>query len=207
MLLPPPRPLTAREGNLRIADDPPPRDYTRDYTVDVRLIPNTARHNPPVDWIVVAVFKCHDLLLVMQKGLFWTTSNVVAERGYYANITPSDDRYTLKRVWGLREFPDRPESQSSWVAEITLYADSIQTLSNFRLDKLYQRNISCCQASTDKGLFVFRYSHLRPLTNINCFADNLHPSYGSWWFWPMEAILDYDALESEERVEEDKGKV
>ncbi|KAK3380550.1 hypothetical protein B0T24DRAFT_697049 [Lasiosphaeria ovina] len=209
MFLPLQDPLIASMGNLRIADDPPPREYTRDYTFDVRLIPNTARHNPPLDWIVVAVFKCHDLLQVMQKGLFWSTSNVVPSGAYFANVPPNTDRYSVKRVWGLREFPDRPESQSSWVAEISLYACSIPTLTNFRLHHLHQRNISSCEATTSQGVHVFKYSHLLPLKNINYFADDLHPSQGSWWFWPMDTVADYGALTlgSGERVEEDKGKV
>ncbi|KAK0703941.1 hypothetical protein B0T26DRAFT_733327 [Lasiosphaeria miniovina] len=188
MLLPPQDPLVVSMGNPRIANDPLPREYTRDYTFDVRLIPNTARHNPPLDWIVVAVFKCHDLLQVMQKGLFWSTSNVVPGDAYFT-IMPDVDMYTVKRVWGLREFPDRPKSQSSWVAEISLYACSIPTLANFRLHHLHQRNISSCEAMTDEGVHVFKYSRLFPLTNINCFADDLHPSYGSWWFWPMDTVV------------------
>ena len=102
----------------------------------------------------------------------------------------------FKRVRQLREFADKPESQCRWAANLYLFADSKETLANFRLHTLCQRSIFSCTATNKQGNVVFEYSRLEPWYNINCFDDKLHPKYDSWWFWPMETVLDYDELES-----------
>jgi len=100
-----------------------------------------------------------------------------------------------QRIWELREHPDRPVPHNRWVATVTLYSQSFQELARFRLHNLQHTNVSSCRATNKTGNCVFVYNRTAGGHNCNCFVDNLYPSYGSWWFWPMNEILDYDTLD------------
>lgn len=178
-----------------INDHSPPRNYSRDYSILIRLAPNLDKRNPAVDSVLAITIRCHDLLQVMRQGLFWTTSNVVPEGGFYAPMEANPkSSYQFKRIWKLREFTNRPESECRWVGEVFLFDHSIQALGDFRLYTLRREHIFFCSCTNKSGNGVFQYSRSDPTKNINCFSDDLHPSHGSWWFWPMETILDYNAL-------------
>jgi hypothetical protein len=136
----------------------------------------------------------------MREGLFWTTSNVVPEGGWLgATKGNCEKHHSWQRVWELREFADRAESQSRWVATATLYGHSWKPLADFRLHSLDRQNVASGGATNKIGNSVFVYNRSPDGLNFNCFDEKLHPSYGSWWFWPMEAILDYDTLTCRDR--------
>lgn len=176
-------------------DDSQPKNLCpKDYVVDIRLTADPATYDASKNWILVMEVRCHDLLQIMRHGLFWTTSNVVPESGFYAPTSASIKSHPFQRSWVLREFADKPESQSRWSATAILYVHSIKTLANFRLHTLYQRNVVTSAAWNPEKKNVFSYSTIDDENNYNCFVDSLHPLHGSWWFWPMEAVLDYDTL-------------
>ena len=176
-------------------DNLAPREYSHDYGLEIRLARNPDNHDPARDWVIIAEFRCHDLLQMMRQGLFWTTSNVVPERGFYDDRGPKILNHRHKRIWQLNEFVDgRPDSQCRWVGTITLYANSVKSLADFRLHTLEQRNISWCVATNRDGKTVFQYGPREPNMDINCFDYKLQPSYESWWFWPMERVLDYETM-------------
>jgi hypothetical protein len=77
--------------------------YSRDYEVDVRLAPNVDNFDPSKDPILSANFRCHDLLQVMREGLFWTTSNVIPERGFYEKTPENVKTHSVHRKWELAE--------------------------------------------------------------------------------------------------------
>jgi hypothetical protein len=171
------------------------KSYPKDYRLSIRIVADPATYDPKKDWMLDIEFRCQDLLQVMREGLFWTTSNVVPERGCLAKTSgPMATHYRWRRLWDLCEFADRPESECCWVATATLYAHSVKTLADFRLHTLHRKGVTFAQANNKTGHSVFIYDRAGGDNNFNCFLDNLHPSHGSWWFWPMEAILDYDAL-------------
>lgn len=172
------------------------KSYPKDYKILMRITASAATYNVKNDWMLSIVFRCHDLLQIMREGLFWTTSNVVPERGWLSNTTGPDAAFhPWQRVWELREFADRDEPQCRWVATVTLFAHSVESLANFRLHTLHRQNVRSAEARNKEGFSVFLYNCVVGGKNFNCFIDNLHPSHGSWWFWPMEAILDYDTLD------------
>ncbi|OIW34832.1 hypothetical protein CONLIGDRAFT_675788 [Coniochaeta ligniaria NRRL 30616] len=168
---------------------------TKDYKITLRICANPATLDSTKDWLLEMEFRCHDLLRIMKEGLFWTSSNVVPGRGWLGNTRGSYAKHLSKqRVWELRDFADQEESQCRWVATATLYGHSWKFLADFRLHSLLRRNIGSCWAVNKMGDCVFVYNRSPDQPNCNCFDDKLHPSHGSWWFWPMEAILDYDTL-------------
>ncbi|KAH8911769.1 hypothetical protein BR93DRAFT_962999 [Coniochaeta sp. PMI_546] len=172
-------------------------DYaTKDYKVSLRLTTaDKTGYDNTKDWMLVMEFRCFDLLRIMKEGLFWTTSNVVPEGGWLGPTRGSYAKHhSWQRVWELREFPDREESQCRWVATATLYGYSWEALADFRLHTLHQGNVASSGATNKLGNCVFVYNRSPNGQNFNCFIDKLHPWYGSWWFWPMEDILDYDTL-------------
>lgn len=122
--------------------------------------------------------------------------NVVPERGWLAPTSqPASNYHRWQRVWELVEFADKPELQCRWVATATLYAHSIRSSADFRLHALHRQNVVFAVAKNKDGFAVFDY-HCTVDEIINCFVDSLPPSHGTWWFWPMETILDYDTLRS-----------
>lgn len=175
---------------------------TKDYRITLRVTTATqASYNNTKDWMLVMDFRCHDLLQIMKEGLFWTTSNVVPEGGWLGARKGSGDMpHAWQRVWELREFADRETSQCRWVGTATLYGHSWKALADFRLHTLHRRMVASGGAYNKSGKCVFVYNRSPNLHNFNCFVDNLHPHgpCGSWWFWPMDAILDYDTLSYEE---------
>lgn len=179
-----------------------PQEYSRGYILIIKFIINNEKeykYDSKKDWLLQAEFRCHDLLHVMRHGLFWTTSNIVPERGYrYMTSIKADDR-PLRRVWELREHADRPESQCRWTATFNLQAQSHKTLADFRLRAMRQENICSAVAwnTMNPPQVVFHYDHPRLTSvrqDINCWIDDLHPAHGSWWFFPMETVPDYDKI-------------
>ncbi|KAK0713456.1 hypothetical protein B0T26DRAFT_677790 [Lasiosphaeria miniovina] len=165
-----------------------PQSYTHDYRINMQLLPDPETPGAPRDWQVTCGFQCHDLLRVMRQGLFWTTSNIVPEGCFYT--TTGDEirkPYTMKRIWELRELPDKPKYQSRWVGTFNLYVTKSEQLRTIRLDMLSRENVFRCFAKGKDGLHVFNYSPSPSLANVNCWLDNLHPLDGSWWFWPMDS--------------------
>lgn len=174
---------------------------TKDYQITIKLtalerVPNLHLDSPE-DWLLCMKFRCCDLLRVMKEGLYWTTSNVVPEGGWLAPTTNSESTFSWKRVWELREFPELDESQCRWVATATLYAHSWEPLADFRLHTLRRENVRSVGALNKIDRTVFVYNTQPGDYNYNCFVDTLHPKFGSWWFWPMEKVLDYDLLNCE----------
>jgi hypothetical protein len=168
--------------------------YTRDYGISTHIYNDGAIYDRKKDWFLKVEFRCDDLLRVMREGLYWTMSNVVPEKGWLGERTTNSITTThpWQRVWELREYANKPAPESRWVAVMTLYTFTVQTAANFRLDTLRHRNIGSCKATNKLGNCVFLYNRISN-NNYNCFVDKLHPTYGCWWFWPMDAILDYDS--------------
>ncbi|KAB5547259.1 hypothetical protein GE09DRAFT_206141 [Coniochaeta sp. 2T2.1] len=165
------------------------KSFPKDYRLHIRLVPDPSSMEKS-DWLVHIDFNCRGLLQIMREGLSWTTSNVIPEGGFICEAL----YFRYKRVYELREVPDKPASESRWTATATVYADSVQALSDFRLTTLSRRHLLQSYAlNKDKNaVFSFINESLpgdEP-SNYNCFIDILHPKYGSWWFWPIEEITD-----------------
>ncbi|KAK3365017.1 hypothetical protein B0T24DRAFT_638889 [Lasiosphaeria ovina] len=166
-----------------------PQSYTHGYRVRMQLLPDPKTiGGAPRDWQATFCFQCHDLLQVMRQGLFWTTSNIVPEGCFYTTTAGDIHKpHTIKRVWELRELPDKPKDQSRWVGNAVLYVSKSEQLRTIRLDTLSRGDVFRCWAEGKDGLHVFNYSPSPSLANINCWQDDLHPLDGSWWFWPMDS--------------------
>ncbi|KAK1752808.1 hypothetical protein QBC47DRAFT_363536 [Echria macrotheca] len=86
---------------------------------------------------------------VMENGFYWTTSHVVPGSG------------SVHRVYELREFPEKPESESRWVARVTVYAQEIRYVAGFRLCDLTAGNINSVVGCSETHSF-FHYSYFVP---------------------------------------------
>jgi hypothetical protein len=190
-----------------------PHEYSRGYKLIVRFqslsaMRKTSSSTKKKDWLIKAEFWCHDLLHVMRHSLFWTTSNVVPESSYIADNTIGST-LPLIRVWELREYANKSKSQCRWTATFKLYAHSVNQLADVRLSALRQENISSAEAwnTMDPPRHVFQYYHPKSTSgpkegNINCWIEDLHPAHGSWWFFPMEMVPDYDKIDFKKEVME-----
>jgi len=88
-----------------------------------------------------------------------------------ANLPPQNDKYKIRVV--LSPNPAKFDVSKDWIlAAKFLCSDLLQEMRH--------------------GLF-WTTSNIVPECG---FDGKLHPKYGSWWFWPMETVLDYDELES-----------
>ncbi|KAK3938039.1 hypothetical protein QBC46DRAFT_391204 [Diplogelasinospora grovesii] len=99
--------------------------------VDVRLIPDHDSPKDPQEWLAIIQFHCRDLPQLMREGLFWTTSNVLPEFGFYEMLGGKGDAFAFKREWKLKEFVDKLEAQCRWFGSVVVYAHAVQTLSTF----------------------------------------------------------------------------
>ncbi|KAB5560053.1 hypothetical protein GE09DRAFT_76493 [Coniochaeta sp. 2T2.1] len=143
------------------------KSFPKEYALQMRLVPDPARTNEDSetksDWILVHLgFNCHGLLDIMHEGLFWTTSNVVPEGGFIREA----ENGRLKRVYELREVPDKPASESRWTATATVFADSVQALSDFRLTTLSRRHLLQSYALNKDSNAVF--SFMQSLCRATC---------------------------------------
>lgn len=173
------------------------KSYPKDYKLFIHLCADPGTYDYKKDWMLAMAFHCHDLLRIMRGGLFWTTSNVLPDRGWLDRTRGTNAAYhPWQRVWELREAADKPDTQCRWVATATLYAHSVKLLSEFRLRTLQRQNVTTAWADNKAQHRVFLYNRIPGAENFNCFVDGLHPLHGSWWLWPMETILDYDTLAS-----------
>ena len=109
---------------------------------------------------------------------------------------PSSKYYFHRRVWTLHSTPSTKSSSSecSWSATISVDAHSMRPLAGFRPEIVTQQSVVWARATDQERRTVFRYSHPKSIykSNINCYADQLHPHHGSWWFWPTRAGSDAD---------------
>lgn len=150
------------------------------------------------DWKITATFYCTDLHPLMSATApFWTVAHIVPDSGY---ICPSyrvrrllrpPPHYeprscmTFSRVWEVQEFPDRPREESRWVGWIVVDASRLPTLSEFELGVLTERNVHGAYGLDGGGRTVFSYVRGDPEQDFNCFARDMQPRHGSWWFWPV----------------------
>ncbi|KAK3943372.1 hypothetical protein QBC46DRAFT_377663 [Diplogelasinospora grovesii] len=175
-------------SNTQGANDSPNYDRSR-YFLEIRLVPDHNITKNPQLWLVTIQLHCHDLPQLMREGLFWTTSNVAPGLGYFEESNSKSSRlikpFSVVRGWKLSEFADK---QCRWSGGIYVNAHSVQTVSSFQIHWLSRQNISRVRATDKQGRGVFEYNHQNPGRNINCIYDDLQPSRGSWWFWPMESV-------------------
>ena len=68
--------------------------------------------------------------------------------------------------WTLREFAGKPEAKCRQFGTVQLFAHSLQTLSDFRLDGLVKHNIGCVPVFKDDDSVDFLYNRLHPETDI-----------------------------------------
>ncbi|KAK0705712.1 hypothetical protein B0H67DRAFT_687826 [Lasiosphaeris hirsuta] len=145
----------------------PASDQT--YTVTFAMVPPHPPHDTNISydntpWGVGIVLEVVNMAMI-QKGLSWTTQNLVLLNGQqasYKSLAPGNEydlpwEQDVVRVWLLREFPGRPVAESRWHGGVMLFAHSAQTLDGFRLGKLNRQLI--CHASvydhTGDSVFVF----------------------------------------------------
>lgn len=199
----------ANNQDSTMSDTTTTKDVSRDYKLQLRFTSSVLQGVK--EWNIVAEFRCHDLLHVMRHGLFWATSNTVIERGYYSandgNFNANGWRY--RRGWELQDCPEKPTSQCRWVAKFTLFANTVKTLAHFQLRDLRQEDIQDAFAWNGKAEIVFMYENPQYTSgdrNINCWIDELHPSHGSWWFFPMDTLPEYSTLQFDQLSVPEKGK-
>ncbi|KAK3377243.1 hypothetical protein B0T24DRAFT_620758 [Lasiosphaeria ovina] len=167
-----------------------------DSLVVIRFVPDHNAKDPksPLEWVAEMNIHCKDLSKAMLEGIAWKATSVVPALGFY--VSPSTERkdYATTRSWTLWQFPDKPEPQSNWLAEVTLFANSVEFVSGFRVDDLVFRTLASVDAYNARGQNVFGYSYFDDKLGINCFYDHLQPNKKSWWF--LEAPTKAASVES-----------
>ncbi|KAK5659697.1 hypothetical protein OQA88_907 [Cercophora sp. LCS_1] len=157
---------------------------------------NTSDDEP--SWHVGFLFDVD--LSLLQKGLFWSTRNIMLLRGHSMfgkqQANQNNSNPPRKRYWTLREFPDKPPSESRWEGSAFLTAQSAQTLDGFRLGKLKGQLICSAEVLDQAGNLVFAYDPKRPWPHGNKLFGDKKPA-DLWWLWPMESIIPDDGEEKE----------
>ncbi|KAK0710579.1 hypothetical protein B0H67DRAFT_646030 [Lasiosphaeris hirsuta] len=147
-------------------------------------------------WDVIFILTGIDMAM-MQKGLFWTTQNLVLLNGqqtsYKAVVEAQECNFPWKqdivRVWQFREFPSRPIAESRWCGGVILHTQSTQTLDGFRLGKLKRQLICYASVKDNTGNEVFVFNPEEPGENRNDLFGSDSGTCDLWWLWPMESII------------------
>lgn len=130
-------------------DSSPPASEKR-YTVQFYMA-------PPQSLARVAVVLRGVDSAFLEKGLFWTSQNLLL--GGHLRSFKSGAMWKgrerkwapdMVRTWELRERPGRPLAESRWSREVSLCAESAQTLDGFRLGQL-RRQMSYRMWVTDNA--------------------------------------------------------
>lgn len=122
---------------------------------------------------------------MMQKGLRWTTNNILHTR---SQIEPERPGPYLKhsRRWYVTERPDSPDTFHAWEGQIIVFAASAKELASFRLSELKRHQIDAAKIHNHLGNEVFVFERRNPDCNTNC-IDESDP-FDLWWLWPMESL-------------------
>lgn len=177
------------------ADDPKPPPPTYDhknYRFTLLLLPDGRKdeEEQKSKWCVELKLWCHDLPKLMREGVWWSSANIVPNRGYFDTANPRDTklRYTRVRHWVLSEDPKKEESQVQWHGTIKLLARDYNVLAGFSLGQLSRDNIYKCLCWNREGEWIFCCEPNRPTPAINCVYEEMHPGISSWWIWPMDRL-------------------
>ncbi|KAK1837130.1 hypothetical protein QBC39DRAFT_336252 [Podospora conica] len=191
--------------NMKASDISPPAGDAK-YTVEIVMAPHSPydTDTPPpnacdvVQWGVSV--KLNVDLGLIQKGLFWTTQNLVLLAGHLQRAKANEGWPCTEntiRVWQLREFPGRPKAESRWSGQISLWAHSPQTLVGFRLGQLTRQLIRDVRVTDHAGNVVFRFASENPAEGMDDILD-VDPQ-DLWWLWPMESIIPREEGQSSSR--------
>jgi hypothetical protein len=99
----------------------------------------------------------------------------------------------------------------NWSRRIAgLQHSPIPTLANFRLHAIRQENIFDAGSSKPGKKTAYeneQYTGTSADYNFNSWIDELHPSHGSWWFFPMDTLPDYSTLDPQGYSVAEEGTV
>jgi len=179
----------------------PPCKPTQKHSVRIVIVPppnNTTGLRNHAAWI--ATIDLEGITLAhMQSGLFWTTQNMRSSRGYYVPwrevLEPFDKtihqmpwKQDFIRQWLVREFPDKPFSESRWTGTVSLFGHSASTLSGFCLGRLRREVIRVVVVEDEVGRVVFEFDAGDSRKNVNCLPLR-GDAFDLWWVWPMESVI------------------
>ncbi|KAK0721118.1 hypothetical protein B0H67DRAFT_578174 [Lasiosphaeris hirsuta] len=195
---------------------PPAGDQT--YDVSCIMVPPHSPHDTDVSynnapWGVWVWLEGVDLAM-MQKGLSWTTQNIMLLSGQRESwkAMVSDFKHELPwkqdviRVWGFREFPGRHPDESRWHGSVILFAHSTQTLDGFRLGNLKRQLICHAWVVDHTGNKIFAFDADEPGNNRNDLFRSHSDACDLWWLWPMDSIVPEDEGEGLSRPQVGGGK-
>ena len=195
-----------------------PSNSSPKYSVLFCMLPPLSDGNTDVSWNDAPWSVMIELdgvdLAHMQRGLFWTTRNMAFPNGRYMpwreffesfDETKLPWKQELIRSWLVREFPDRPMSESRWIGYVSLFAKSAEALSGFSLGSLKRHMIWAACVKDEGGETIFNFALDDPGENLNRLPLGGDP-FDLWWVWPMESVLPSWKLERVRgKVDEARG--
>jgi len=201
---------TDRQQPLTVCLKEPKSSYSRAFLIEVGLIPDnnlklTKRHQSgnandfdrklaDKQWFATISFRCHDIGKTMKEGLYWTSKNSIPELERYETMTPfghkSFSRH-ISREYTLHEFPDMPNRQASWVANVAVFSRDKETLSSSWLDNLVENNVHSVKVWNKEGQISYEYgSEGGSNETFHAIDGNLPPRNDHLWLLPKESPLN-----------------
>jgi len=191
----------------------PPPYTTEKYTIHVRLRPTLSPNDTDISYKTLPWSLCLRFVNVdaasMQKGLHWTTENLVTLVGYRirtqywhgSEFLRGDDltwKHEWTRVWYMSEFPDRRDDESTWRATALLFTQSEDTLSAFSLGMLKRQMIYSVVVYNATKETVFELDP-RDLEKYVCRLP-IDNGKELWWLWPMGSLLPGESDGEQDRM-------
>ncbi|KAK3349556.1 hypothetical protein B0T25DRAFT_582468 [Lasiosphaeria hispida] len=146
-------------------------------------------------WWIIVMLNCVDVVGPMENGLFWTTQNISPPNGqllpwkgrvpgYHRRDFQPSWAIDLVGCWKLHEFPDRPIAESRWTRSIILFAQSLQTLSEYQLGELTRERIFSAWVANSLGREMFQFDPKNPDEDINLITDSpICGGFGQCHLW------------------------
>lgn len=163
--------------------------------INIHPLPHIGRSEQP--WFGVMYIKCTDVLRLMQEGFFWDSSNDIPSEGSYesgvTSPSPQGKPGESIRGWNLRwrhvrhfVLLDRQHGQDEpprWVAKLSIYAETLFTLTFLNLDVIAVGNIASIGAWDTEGKRIYDYQASQEEDNYNMMFGNQKLLAG-WLPWP-----------------------
>ncbi|KAM7200247.1 hypothetical protein V8F33_003965 [Rhypophila sp. PSN 637] len=159
----------------------PPYDHSK-YTFHIKLLPDPDLPATGQAWEVRVVIQSHSSIRLTRGGFRWSAANIEPSP---PNLPKPVDRQLSGHShcweWKLLEYPGKKAEECKWSASLFLFADTVDTLLEFRLEQLCRDNITIVWGGStrwpDRWMPAYRRDDPERFNKHN------------WWFCPEYRMM------------------
>ncbi|KAK5631362.1 hypothetical protein RRF57_007076 [Xylaria bambusicola] len=175
-----PRPELAENSYSKVEEKP---------SVYFVYCPDPSQSPTVQEWAAMLKLKCENVALLMLKGFYWNSTNVIREEGFIDHdfgefIRRDRKNWGVKRHYFLESRLEEQQGFPHWNATIEVVALHIYTISTFDLSQLSQRTMQVAWATDRAGRLVYHWHFGQYDMCLNAIYD--HMVLEGEWPWPKD---------------------